>query len=318
MKFVRFVHDGVSRWGAATEFGILDLTRAYAARLAYAGEPEPYGLAEAVLPPEPKQFFARGDLALEQAADTLRQVQAAIGDGQTVSGPLGEKILFQPDEIQWLPPVIPEKFLAIGLNYEDHVRETGKQIPEHPLLFSKLPSCIIGHGQAIILPVSSRRVDYEAELGVVIGRSAKRVSRTEAWDVVAGFTIVNDVTARDHQHLDGQWTRGKGLDTFGPLGPVIVTKDEIADPANLPVRLWLNEQLMQDSNTRHLIFDIPTLIEYISQDITLSPGDVIATGTPPGVGVARKPPVYLQDGDVVTIEIEGIGRLINPVKTLVR
>ena len=202
----------------------------------------------------------------------------------------------------------------MGLNYADHCRETNTPAPERPVLFAKFTTSMIGHGQPITWPEgASQQVDYEAELAVVIGREAKGVSAAQAMDCVAGYTALNDVTARDWQTADGQWTRAKSFDTFCPVGPYLVPRDEIEDPHRLGVRCRLNGELMQSSNTRELIFKVPFLIEYISRTCTLLPGDIISTGTPGGVGVGRDPQVFLKRGDVVEVEVEGIGLLRNPV-----
>src|SRR5215467_2828517 len=186
-------------------------------------------------------------------------------------------------------------------------------IPERPIVFSKFPSCVIAPGEHVVLPSTSTQVDYEAELAVVIGRRASNVSAARALDYVLGYTAFNDVSSRDFQFSDGQWQRGKSCDTFAPMGQQIVTTDQIPDPHKLGIKLILNGKTMQDSNTDQLIFGVPELIEFLSQTITLEPGDVIATGTPPGVGFARKPPVFLQPGDDMDVVIEGIGGLGTPV-----
>jgi 2-keto-4-pentenoate hydratase/2-oxohepta-3-ene-1,7-dioic acid hydratase in catechol pathway len=201
-------------------------------------------------------------------------------------------------------PCRPAKIVCVGLNYEDHVAESGQAVPEEPVLFMKPPSAVIGPGRAIRLPPRSRRVDFEAELAVVMGRAACRVKAAEALGCVLGYTCLNDVSARDFQRKDGQWTRAKGFYTFCPLGPAIETG---LDPGGLAVQAWLNGELRQDSNTTRLIFGVPFLIEFISGIMRLEPGDVIATGTPAGVGP-------LHDGDQVEIRVGGIGGLINPVR----
>lgn len=214
----------------------------------------------------------------------------------------------------WFAPVPrPGKVICIGLNYRDHAAESNMPIPERPVVFSKFSTSIIAPGEPVILPPSSSQVDYEAELAVVIGRRAKNVSVTQALDYVLGYTCFNDVSARDFQFADGQWQRGKSCDTFAPMGPTIVTTDVVPDPHNLAIKLKLNGKTMQDSNTDQLIFGVPELIEFLSQTITLEPGDVIATGTPPGVGFARKPPVFLQAGDEMEVLIEKVGWLNTPV-----
>src|SRR6266581_2597140 len=217
------------------------------------------------------------------------------------------------DGIKFLPAVNASKVLAIGRNYIDHAIEGGAEPPKAPLIFNKLPNSLNAHDAPIILPSISMKIDYEGELAVVIGKRAKQVSEHKALDYVFGYTLINDVTARDLQRGDGQWTRGKGLDTFAPLGPFITTRDEIEDVQNLKIEGILNGQVMQASNTAKMIFDVAYLISYVSQGITLEPGDVIATGTPEGVGFFRDPPVTLKVGDVFEVTIEKLGTLRNPV-----
>jgi len=207
----------------------------------------------------------------------------------------------------------PGKIVCVGLNYRDHAAEGGMDLPKAPLLFAKWPNTLIGDGDPIVLPPESSQVDYEAELGVVIGAKAKRVSERDALDHVAGYICVNDVSARDLQFADGQWTRGKSPDTFCPVGPRLVPREEIADPQALAIRCLVNGEALQDSSTAQMIFSVAEIIAYTSQIITLEPGDLIATGTPAGVGVFRDPKVLLQDGDEVAVEIEGLGTLTNPI-----
>jgi 2-keto-4-pentenoate hydratase/2-oxohepta-3-ene-1,7-dioic acid hydratase in catechol pathway len=214
----------------------------------------------------------------------------------------------------WLAPVPrPGKLICIGLNYRDHAAESNMPIPERPVVFSKFATAVIAPGEPVVLPATSSQVDYEAELAVVIGRRAKNVSIDRAFDYVLGYTVFNDVSARDFQFADGQWQRGKSCDSFAPMGPKIITADAVPDPHKLSIKLRLNGKTMQDSNTDQLIFGVPELIAFLSETITLEPGDVIATGTPPGVGFARKPPVFLKAGDEMEVEIEGVGMLNNPV-----
>ncbi len=222
--------------------------------------------------------------------------------------------LVRSQDAYWFAPVPrPGKIICIGLNYRDHAAESKMAIPEKPVVFSKFSSAVIAPGEPVVLPSTSQQVDYEAELAVVIGRRAKHVSADRAYDYVLGYTAFNDVSARDFQFADGQWQRGKSCDTFAPMGQTIVTTDTIEDPHKLSIKLVLNGETMQDSNTDQLIFGVPALIEFLSQSITLEPGDVIATGTPSGVGVARKPPVFLKPGDHMEVLIEGMGGLGNPV-----
>jgi 2-keto-4-pentenoate hydratase/2-oxohepta-3-ene-1,7-dioic acid hydratase in catechol pathway len=213
-----------------------------------------------------------------------------------------------------LPIAPPSKIIGIGLNYHDHAAEAKMDLPARPLLFAKWPNALIGDGEPIRLPPESNEVDFEAELGVVIGEATRGPVPVErALDVVAGYICLNDVSARDVQFADGQWTRGKSFDTFCPVGPVLVPAREIADPQSLRIRCLVNGDVMQDASTADMIFSVAEVIAYVSSSIALEPGDVIASGTPPGVGFARTPPVYLRNGDVVTVKIEGIGTLTNPV-----
>jgi 2-keto-4-pentenoate hydratase/2-oxohepta-3-ene-1,7-dioic acid hydratase in catechol pathway len=215
----------------------------------------------------------------------------------------------------WFAPVPrPGKIVCVGLNYHDHASELGIAVPKAPALFSKFPSCVIAPGEPVVIPTGSEQLDYEAELAVIIGRRATHVAADHAYEFVFGYTAFNDVTARDFQFADVQWQRGKSCDTFAPMGPAIVTADEIPDPHGLRISLTVNGAVMQDSNTSQMIFRVPEIIEYITSSITLEPGDVIATGTPAGVGYGRKPPVFLQKGDVMTVDIEGIGSLGNPIE----
>lgn len=247
----------------------------------------------------------RGASATQQIGSLIDNDGLRSGRGQTVAYSLGA--------IEFLPAVFPGKILAIGRNYAEHASEGGAELPKAPLLFNKLPNALSAHNAPIVLPRISEKVDYEAELAVVIGKTAKRVSEANALDYIFGYSLINDVSARDLQFGDGQWTRGKSLDTFAPVGPFITTRDEIEDVQSLKIEGVLNDEVMQSSNTSKMIFKVAQLVSYLSQGITLSPGDVIATGTPDGVGVFRKPPVLLRAGDVFEVKIEKLGTLRNPV-----
>jgi 2-keto-4-pentenoate hydratase/2-oxohepta-3-ene-1,7-dioic acid hydratase in catechol pathway len=247
----------------------------------------------------------RGPSGAKEIASLLDGSQSRSGSGETVG--------YSLDAIEFLPAVNPTKILAIGRNYADHAAEGGADLPKAPLLFNKLPNTLNAHNAPIVLPSISEQVDYEAELAVVIGQTAKRVSEAAALDHIFGYSLIDDVSARDLQFGDGQWTRGKSLDTFAPLGPFITTRDEIEDVQALKIEGVLNGQVMQSSNTSKMIFKVAYLVSYLSQGITLEPGDVIATGTPDGVGIFRKPPVLLKDGDVFEVKIEKLGTLRNPV-----
>lgn len=234
-------------------------------------------------------------------------IESLPGDGR------GQMTAHSLDSIEFLPAVYPSKILAIGRNYAEHAAEGGSELPPAPLLFNKLPNALNAHEAPIVLPAISQQVDYEAELAVIIGRRAKLVSEAEALAHVFGYSLINDVSGRDLQFGDKQWTRGKSLDTFAPLGPFITTRDEIDDVQALKIEGILNGKVMQSSNTANMIFKVAYLVSYLSQGITLEPGDVIASGTPDGVGIFRKPPVLLTPGDVFEVKIEKLGTLRNPV-----
>jgi acylpyruvate hydrolase len=265
------------------ELKVLDLTRALPGR-----------------PPSWRAILAAG--LLEEALACARQGGAASSSLVALAA------------TRLAPPIPdPSKIICLGLNYRDHAEEQKRPLPERPLLFGKNPSALIGQGEAVRLPAGEPQVDYEVELAFVIGRRARRVPAARAYEHLLGYTIMNDVTGRQAQHSERQWLRAKGFDSFAPMGPWIVTPDEIPDPHDLDIACRVNGDLRQTSNTRELIFTVPYLVEYLSRDMTLEPGDVVSTGTPGGVGVYRDPPVFLQAGDVMTLTIEGIGRLENPV-----
>ena len=213
-----------------------------------------------------------------------------------------------------LPIERPQKIVCVGLNYRDHAEEQRAPLPERPILFAKWPNTLIGPGDPIVIPEISENVDYEAELGVVIGSRVRGVSVEAALEAVAGYVCVNDVSARDLQFGDVQWTRGKSPDSFCPVGPELVPASDVPDPQALGIRAVLNGEVMQESSTANMVFGVAEIVAFVSQAITLEPGDLIATGTPAGVGAFRKPPVFLQPGDEITIEIDGIGALTNPVR----
>lgn len=287
MRFISFLRDGSPRVGMLVGGTVIDLNQA---------DPE--------IPPDMLSFIAAGPFALEGASAVLARWSKARCPASA---------LWALADVQRLAPIPnPPKIVAVGVNYLDHCRETGTERPSSPILFAKFPTAVIGPDEAIEWdPTFTARVDYEAELAVVIGQMARRVPRGRALDVVFGYTCANDVTARDLQMGDRQWVRGKSLDTFCPLGPVLVTRDEVLDPGKLGIQCRVNGAILQESNTSGMIFDIPTLIEFISAGITLLPGDVILTGTPHGVGNYRRPPVFLRDGDQVAVKIDLIGTLLN-------
>jgi 2-keto-4-pentenoate hydratase/2-oxohepta-3-ene-1,7-dioic acid hydratase in catechol pathway len=244
--------------------------------------------------------------------------QAGEGKAKVLKGDLFGRLEATGETVdvqKLLAPIVPSAILAIGLNYRKHAEEGGAKIPEYPVLFIKAPTSVQNPGDPIVIPASEPEVDYECELAVVVGKKAKNVSRDEALSYVLGYTCANDVSGRTWQQRKGgsQWCRGKSFDTFCPLGPVLVTKDEIPDPNALKIKTLLNGQTMQDWTTSDMIFDVKTLVSFLSESTTILPGTVILTGTPQGVGFARKPPVFLKHGDKMVIEVEKIGRLENPV-----
>ena len=280
MKLATFVYQNQTRIGAVVENEIVD------------------GLGDASLPTDMISFLEQGD-----AAKMLLQTLIESGKHRI---PLAD--------VQLLAPIPrPRKYLGIGLNYADHVDETGLEKPEYPMFFTKQSSCVIGHDAAIEMPAVSEKVDYEGELAFVIGKRCKNVSIENAHEVIAGFTIANDVTVRDWQFRSPTWTIGKSFDTHGPIGPWMVTVDEILNPHALSLKTWVDDELRQNSNTCYMMFNCYEMIAYLSQAMTLEVGDVITTGTPSGVGVKMKPRGYLKAGQVVKIEIEGIGTLVNRV-----
>src|SRR3989441_5338548 len=252
-------------------------------------------------------------LQANRTLDVIRRGDSALRDLEALLTDVQIGTALPLDSIDFLPAVYPSKIIAIGRNYVDHAIEGGAEPPKAPLIFNKLPNSLSAHDAPIVLSKISSQVDYEAELAVIIGRNAKRVDEAAALDYVFGYTLINDVSARDLQFGDGQWTRGKGLDTFAPLGPFITTRDEIADVQSLNIEGRLNGEVMQSSNTAKMIFPVAYLISYLSQGIMLEPGDVIATGTPEGVGIFRDPPVLLKAGDVFEVTVEKLGTLGNSV-----
>ena len=285
MKLVTFQHDGELVPGVLTVRDgrdvIVDLAR-----------------ADASLPDSVRGILEGGSSALAKA-------EAAAKSATDVLDAASVKLA--------APIPNPGKILCIGLNYADHAAESGQPLPDYPIVFSKYSNTVIGSGEAIILPRVTDKVDYEAELGFVIGVGGRHISEADALDYVAGYMPINDVSARDYQERVSQWTMGKSFDTFAPMGPALVTADEVGDPHTLAIRLWIGDEVLQDSNTSQLIFSVPKLVADISEVMTLEPGDIVSTGTPPGVGAARVPQRFLRAGETVNIEIEKLGVLSNPI-----
>ena len=280
MKLATFTHDGSTRIGAVVEDGILDLD-------------------DDDLPSDMMGLLERGDGAL----DTVR---ALIAQGAGTTVPLADVQLHQP-------VLRPGKILAIGLNYADHIAETGGDAPKVQLWFNKQSTASNGPFDPVALPVASHMLDYEGELAVVIGKRCRHVPAERALEVVAGFMVINDVSVRDWQRRSPTFQMGKSFDTHAPMGPWMVTTDEVGDPHNLDIKTWVNGDLRQDSNTKHLIFNINQQIEHLTTAFTLEPGDILATGTSSGVAMAMDPPPWLVEGDKVKIEIEKIGAIENTI-----
>jgi acylpyruvate hydrolase len=312
MRLVTYQHEGQSRTGAQLGEQVVDLNRAYYAALQHTGNEDELVVADARVPTDMVGLLRGGDTSLKAARQAVAFVRSQLEGHSSMLNLQG--IVYAIDRVALLSPVLhPGKVICLGLNYRDHAAESGMAIPEYPVLFHKVAGSLIGHNQAIVIPRISSRIDYEAELAIIIGRRGKYIAEDEALSYVAGYTVANDVSARDLQFRTPQWTTGKILDTFCPLGPALVTRDEVPDPHPLALKTILNGQVMQNGNTADMIFHVPFIISYISEIVTLEPGDVILTGTPAGIGNARKPPVFMKPGDTVTIEIERLGRLTNPV-----
>lgn len=291
MRLVQFEgSDGIARFGALTDRGVIHLEAAAQSQ----GIPAEYFK-------DMHTFLTAGELAFSQARKLVQDVP------QSALIPTFNVVLHAP-----IPR--PGKIIAVGLNYRDHSMEAGaKAPPTTPIIFAKFTTSACGPGDAIVIPVGDPQVDYEAELAVVIGRKAKGIAAANALQYVAGYMALNDVSARAWQFADKQWVRGKSCDTFCPIGPSLTTPDDVPDPHSLAICARVNGTTLQDSNTSKMIFRIPELLEFISAGTTLEPGDIIATGTPEGVGVFRTPPIFLKPGDIVEIEIEKLGILRNPV-----
>lgn len=283
MRLVTFTHQGQRRLGARSGDSIIDLSA-----------------ADPSIPSAMKEFLEAGDSAVSRARAVINSGMHAISATDvTIHAPIDN----------------PEKIICIGLNYADHAAESGMPIPDEPIVFSKYASSIVGPDENIVAPSASSQVDYEVELVVVIGKRGRNISEDDALDHVAGYMVGHDVSARDYQleKPGAQWMMGKTFDTFAPIGPDLVTTDDVPDPHNLGIRCILNGETVQDSNTSQLIFGVPKLIAYLAHVFTLTPGDLIFTGTPPGVGMGREPQLWLKQGDQVICEIDGLGRLENPV-----
>jgi acylpyruvate hydrolase len=298
MKLVRFsVNGGSPRLGSLQGDRIADLQSSVAGGLAKRGVVRAQEIAAALVPQSARAFLEGGAAAAEAVA-AVREWVTVPASSARLHAPIND----------------PGKFICIGLNYRDHAEETGNPIPKEPPIFAKWAPSIVDPGEPILRPRGSKQLDWEVELGVVIGRTARYVSKEQALDYVWGYTIINDASARDFQFLTTQWMAGKIFETAAPVGPYIADRQEIADPHSLELKTFVNGKQMQRGNTKTFIFDVRYLVSYLSGLMTLSPGDLIATGTPPGVGLGMKPPVFMNPGDVCRVEIDGLGSMENPVK----
>jgi 2-keto-4-pentenoate hydratase/2-oxohepta-3-ene-1,7-dioic acid hydratase in catechol pathway len=298
MKLVRFsVNGGSPRLGVLQGDRIGDVQASVAASLTKRGVVRAQEIAAALVPQSTRAFL-EGGAASAEATSAVRDWVTVPAASARLHAPITD----------------PGKFICIGLNYRDHAEETGNPIPKEPPIFAKWAPSIIDPGEPILRPRGSKQLDWEVELGVVIGRTARYVSKEQALDYVWGYTIINDASARDFQFLTTQWMAGKIFETAAPVGPFIADRQEIPDPHSLELKTFVNGKQMQRGNTKTFIFDVRYLVSYLSGLMTLSPGDLIATGTPPGVGLGMKPPVFMNPGDVCRVEIDGLGSMENPVK----
>ena len=312
MRLVTYQHREKPRLGALMQGWIVDLNQAYRAWLRYNGDTDQLGSVDVLIPTEMVNLLRKGETALKEtqkALDFIRQ-QMSI-DNRNPDFP---DMVIPINEVVLLPPIThPGKLICVGLNYPDLVSGHAKASPKYPVLFLKVASSLIGNHQPIVIPKISQQVVYEGEVSVVMARRGKHVDKSEALSYVAGYTIANDVGALDLERRTSQWTTGKLSDTFCPMGPALVTCDEVPNPNALRITTTLNGEIVQDGNSADMIFDIPYLVSYISKLTTLEPGDVILTGSPKGIGEAPAPNIAMKPGDIVSIEIEGLGLLTNPV-----
>lgn len=308
MKLVSYrckSESSVYRIGFIQKDKVTDLQESYRLLLLHRKEDALVSSLESLFPADPTRFFKNGEKAMAMAREAHQFISK-----QSVY----EEVSYPREKVMLGPPIAdPGKIICVGKNYADHAKEMDSALPEYPVLFSKFSNALIGPEDVIEKSPQTNQLDYEVELVVVIGREASQVSQSEAYNYIAGYTIGNDVTARDMQNRTSQWLQGKSIDRSTPIGPWVVTSDEMVNPENLNIVSFINGEQRQASTTNQFIFNIPFLIEYISHLITLQPGDIILTGTPDGVGVAMNPPQFLVEHDQITLEIEGIGKLENKV-----
>jgi len=315
MRLVTYTFRGATRLGAMLgEREVLDLNRACALQRAGRAAERGRAIADFLVPPDMLRFLDAGDPALDAARSALAWAPERVAAERDAARAAGLLLgLDEPGFRLEAPIPRPGKVLAVGVNYKDHAAEAKIALPSRPIIFAKVSSCITGPFMPIHRPRVSDKLDFEGELCVVIGKRARHVPAADALAYVAGYTVGNDVSVRDWQFHSPTWMMGKSFDTHGPTGPWLVTRDEIPDPGRLHLRTWVNGVLKQDAELSEMIFGVPALVEYLSQAFTLEPGDVVFTGTPAGVGSTRNPREYLREGDVVRVEVSGIGALENRV-----
>jgi acylpyruvate hydrolase len=314
MRLVTYAARGQIRLGALEGPWIIDLTRAGHLLYQVRGASRPAAHARAVLPPSMVRFLAGGEEAMDAAREALGVVRARMTDPADLRHLEEQGVLWRADATRLLPPVpTPPKILCVGRNYAEHAREGGSEPPDVPIFFGRFRHTLLGPGEPFVLPRVSSQVDFEGELAVVVGRGGRDIPEDRALESVAGYTIFNDISVRDYQRRTSQWMIGKNFDRSGPLGPALVTRDEVPDPQDLLLTVDVSGERMQEASTGTMIFSVAFLVAYISQILTLEPGDLIATGTPSGVGFARTPPRWLRDGDVVRVSITHLGVLETPI-----
>lgn len=310
MKLINYTLNGITRTGAIVEEQVVDLNYAYETQLKEAGEHRYKEIAHAYVPATTDELYQGGKKSIELAQTAIDFILT----NPTVSA---QKAIFSLEEVKVEAPVInPGKIICVGHNYCEHILEMGRELPTHPVIFAKFANTILGPEDDIPFYPISDQLDYEAEFTFVMGKRAHNVSEEDALDYVAGYTITNDVTYRDIQRRTLQWLQGKTVDGSAPMGPYLVTSDELRDPSGLEVVLTVNGEVRQKTNTANLVFSVQKLVAFLSNLMTLEPGDVILTGTPGGVGVAMNPPTFLKDNDIVRIEIDKVGALENKVATV--
>lgn len=307
MKLINFTVAGHTRAGAIVDYKVIDLNYAYQAQLKAEGKYRYEEIAHAFVPNNTDELYQGGKESLQLAQNAIDFILANPES-------FDKQVIFNRDEVKVEAPVgRPGKIICVGHNFRKHIQEMGRDLPSHPVIFAKFANTILGPDDAIPFYPISEQLDYEAEFTFVIGKQARNVSEEDALDYVAGYTITNDVTYRDIQRRTLQWLQGKTVDGSAPMGPYLVTADEIGDPSGLSMVLKVNGEVRQSTNTDDFVFNVPKLVSFLSGLMTLEPGDVVLTGTPGGVGVAMNPPQFLKDGDVVTIEVDKIGSLENKV-----